>query len=347
MRALEVVVLDEERDAPLAVLEVREHGARQQLLPQRLPEALDLAAGLRMMRPALDVPDAVALELGLELGGSAPAGVLAALVGQDLARHAVLGNAPRQRLQHQRAALVVRKRETHQVTRVVVQERRHIEPLVLPEQEREQVRLPQLVRLGPLEPMHPRLRLGPHRRPCGHQPLLVQHAPHRARRRSQPKVALQHIADAPAARIRLRTLGDHDRRALRPRTRRRSAHRPTAATLQSRLAPRPIAPHPLRHGRVRHPEPRRHRVRIVAVVHHRPHHRQHHVLRPTLPMLAPRTVPTARPVRLSLAFHLSPPRLPARQANRRTSARTLSSCSSAHVVASTALKARHAERMLL
>ena len=46
-----------------------------------------------MMRPALDVPDAVALELGLELGITPPAGVLPALVGQDLARHAVLGNA--------------------------------------------------------------------------------------------------------------------------------------------------------------------------------------------------------------------------------------------------------------
>jgi len=88
-------MLDIKRHAPFTVLEVREHRSRQQLFPQRLPEALDLAAGLRMMRPALDVPDAMALELGLELGGTPPAGVLAALVGQDLARRAILGDATR------------------------------------------------------------------------------------------------------------------------------------------------------------------------------------------------------------------------------------------------------------
>lgn len=142
VRALEVVVLDEQRHAPLAVLEVREHGAGQEFLPQSLPEPFDLAAGLRMVRPALHMADAVALELGLELGVAPPAGVLAALVGQDLARRPVLGNTSRERLQHQTALLVVRERQTHQIARVVVQECRHVHPLVLPEQEREQVRLP-------------------------------------------------------------------------------------------------------------------------------------------------------------------------------------------------------------
>jgi len=136
VRALEVVVLDEQADPPLAVLEVGEHGAREQFLPQRLPEPLDLAAGLRMVRPALDVPDAVPLELGLELGGTTPTGVLPALVGQDLARAPILGDAARQRLQHQRAFLVMRQRQAHQIARVIVQERRHVQPLVLPEQER-------------------------------------------------------------------------------------------------------------------------------------------------------------------------------------------------------------------
>lgn len=93
MRTLEVVVLHEQPDTPLAVLEVGKHGAGQQLFPQRLPEPLDLAAGLRMVRPALHVPDAMTLELGFELGGTTPAGVLATLIGQDLARRAVLGNA--------------------------------------------------------------------------------------------------------------------------------------------------------------------------------------------------------------------------------------------------------------
>ena len=59
VRTLEVVRVDEVRDAPVAIGEVRKHRARQKLVPQRLPEALDLSERLRVLRPALDVPDAV------------------------------------------------------------------------------------------------------------------------------------------------------------------------------------------------------------------------------------------------------------------------------------------------
>jgi hypothetical protein len=93
MRALEVVVLDKKRHATLTVLEVREHGAREQLLPQRLPEPLDLAAGLRMVRPALHVCDAVTLQLRFELGRATPGGVLAPLIRQDLPWRAIVGDA--------------------------------------------------------------------------------------------------------------------------------------------------------------------------------------------------------------------------------------------------------------
>ena len=62
MGPLEVVVLDKERQPALAVLEVGEHRPREQLVPQRLPEPLDLPAGLRVMRPALHMRDAVTLE---------------------------------------------------------------------------------------------------------------------------------------------------------------------------------------------------------------------------------------------------------------------------------------------
>lgn len=93
MRALEVVVLDEQRHSALAVLEVGEHRPREQLLPQRLPEPLDLPAGLRVMWPALHMCDAVALQLRLELRAPAPGGVLPPLIRQDLPRRTVLGNA--------------------------------------------------------------------------------------------------------------------------------------------------------------------------------------------------------------------------------------------------------------
>jgi hypothetical protein len=67
VRPMEVVVLDKQPHPPLAVLEVRKDGLREQLLPQRLPEPLDLSAGLRVMRPALDVRNPVTFQFGFEL----------------------------------------------------------------------------------------------------------------------------------------------------------------------------------------------------------------------------------------------------------------------------------------
>jgi hypothetical protein len=93
MGTLEVVVLHEQPHPPLAVLEVRKHGARQKLLPHRLPEPLDLPAGLGMMRAALHVRDPLPTQFRLKLGRAPPGGVLSALIGQDLPWRPVLGNA--------------------------------------------------------------------------------------------------------------------------------------------------------------------------------------------------------------------------------------------------------------
>jgi hypothetical protein len=179
MRALEVVVLDKQRHAPLAVLEVGKHRAAEQLLPQRLPEPLDLAAGLRMVRSALHMRDAVTFELGFELGRATPGGVLPSLIGEDLPRRAVVRNAARERLEHQHTSLVMRHRQAHQVTGVIIQERGHIDPLVSAQQEREQVRLPQLVRLGTLEVLHRLLATHALRRRLGLDAFGSQHPAYR------------------------------------------------------------------------------------------------------------------------------------------------------------------------
>ena len=81
MRPLEVVVLDVETQSTLAVGEIGEHGLAQKLLPQALPEPFDLAERLRVLRPALDVRDAVAAQEMLEVGRATPCRVLTALVG--------------------------------------------------------------------------------------------------------------------------------------------------------------------------------------------------------------------------------------------------------------------------
>jgi hypothetical protein len=160
VRPTEVVGLHEERDPTLAILEVREDRPRQKLLPQRLPEALDLAQGLRMVGPALDVTDALTVELGLEVGVPAPRHVLASLVGQHLAWGAVLRDPPRQRFQDQRGPLVMRHHQRHEVARVVVHEGGHVQTVMAPQQKREDVRLPELVRLCALESVLRWTRLG-------------------------------------------------------------------------------------------------------------------------------------------------------------------------------------------
>jgi hypothetical protein len=139
VRPLEVVAVDEEREPSRAVGEVREHRPREQLLPQRLPESLDLPERLRVLRPALHVPDPLPAQFLLELRRPAPSGVLAALVGQDLARRPVRGDPAVERLHHEPRSLVVRDRVPHDEPRVVVHEPGEVEPLVAPEQEREDV----------------------------------------------------------------------------------------------------------------------------------------------------------------------------------------------------------------
>lgn len=203
VRALEVVVLNKERRAALAVIEVAKHRAGEKLLPHRLPEALDLAAGLRMMRAALDVPDALAAKLLFKARRAAPGRVLAPLVGQDLARRAVVGDAARKRLQHERAPLVMRHHQAHQVARVIVQERRHVHPLMAPKEKREEIRLPQLVGLGALEALRRRPRPGFRHRAFFDQALLLQHPAHRRVGGPDAEEAPHHVADAPAARLRL------------------------------------------------------------------------------------------------------------------------------------------------
>jgi hypothetical protein len=180
VRPLEVVVLDVQAQPPLAVCEISEDRARQEFFPQRLPEPLDFSQGLRMLRPALAVRDAVAPQLLLERALPAPHRVLPPVVGQRFPRHPIICDPSRQRLHHQLTALVVRQRIRHQVPRVVVHEARQVQPLVPSQQKREDVRLPKLIRLRALETTRSVLARW-RRRPClRDKPLLVQDAPHLA-----------------------------------------------------------------------------------------------------------------------------------------------------------------------
>jgi hypothetical protein len=56
-------VVDEQADAPPGVAQVEEDRRRHALAPQRPPEALDLAQGLRVPRPGHHLADAALLQL--------------------------------------------------------------------------------------------------------------------------------------------------------------------------------------------------------------------------------------------------------------------------------------------
>lgn len=130
MWPLEVVAVDEKPEPTSAVGEVREDGAREKLLPQGLPESLDLAERLRVLRAALDVADTLTTQLLLEVRLAAPRRVLPPLVRKDLLGRTVVGDPASQRLHHQHRALMVREGEGHDEARVVVHEGRQVQALV-------------------------------------------------------------------------------------------------------------------------------------------------------------------------------------------------------------------------
>jgi len=139
VRTLEVVVREVVLEPALSVDEVREDRAAEKLVPQRLPEALDLAERLRMLRSTPDVLDAVSLQRLLEDRTTTPHRVLPAIVGQHFLRLPVRRDAALERLHHQRRLLMVRDRIPDDEAAVVVHEHAQVQPLLPTLQKREDV----------------------------------------------------------------------------------------------------------------------------------------------------------------------------------------------------------------
>jgi hypothetical protein len=198
VRSLEVVVVDVELDPAQAVVEVGEDRAREEFVPQRLPPPLELAHGLGVLGTALEVVDAVPVELPLEVRLPPPRRVLPALVRQDLLRAPVRRDGQIEGLEHERALLVVGDGVAHDVARAVVHEGHHVEPLVLAQQKREDVALPHLPGLRPLESARRVLAGGLGRHPPD-QPLLVQDAPDLRLAHADLLEAGEHVAHLPRA----------------------------------------------------------------------------------------------------------------------------------------------------
>ena len=197
VRPSEIVVLDVELETPLTVGVVGEHGPGQEFLPERLPETFDLAERLRVLWPALDVVDPLPPKRLRELGFATPGGVLTAVVREDLGRHPVGGDPAFEGFHDERGPLVMGDGVPDDVPRVVVHEDGDVEPLVPAVEEREDVRLPELVRRRPLEPPGEVLTFGGRRRRL-RDPLGVQRATHRSIAHPDPFEPGELVADAPA-----------------------------------------------------------------------------------------------------------------------------------------------------
>jgi len=205
---LVVVVLDPDGGALHRLLEAVKLCPLQKLPQQRLPEPLDLAKGHRVVRTGADMLDAVFLQLLLEAGLPTPVGVLPPIVGQDLLGNPVLANPAAVGLKHVLGGLAAVQPQGGDVAAVVVDEANQV-GVVAPESDSKYVRLPELVRPGPLK--KPRLRgvLLSLDRGLFHQALRGKGLVNRAGTGAHQKKALQHIADPPGTVLGVRRFHGH------------------------------------------------------------------------------------------------------------------------------------------
>ena len=211
---LEIVAIEVQRQPARAVVEVGEDGTAEKLVPERLPESFDFSERHRMLGAALDVANAVAAQQSFEFGLPTPRGVLPAVVRQDFAGCAETRDTALQRFQHERRALVVRQHVADHEAAVVIHEDGQVQPLVAPQQEGEDIRLPHLIRLGPLETTWPVL---PCLGCCGSrtdEPFLVQDASDQRFADPNALVTCELIPDAPRPVLRVLALRRLDRLAL-------------------------------------------------------------------------------------------------------------------------------------
>ncbi len=274
VRPLVVVVFHPQRHALPRRFEAVELGPHQELLPDRPPEAFDLAQRHRMMRRAADVVDAVLGQLLLEPRLAAPGGILPPVVGQHFLGHAVFGHGRPVHLHDVLARLAPEQSQADDVAGVVVDEPDQVGvPSVQPEAE--DVRLPHLVRRRPFE--EPRLRrvlLHSARFGLGQQLVMMQCPAHRLRAGRQEQCPPQPMGDPPhpvggMPLLRLHDLLLHQRRQLGLG---RFARLPDGR-FQSGPAILLVAPDPLPDADVAGANLLRHQFQVEAFLHvqlHRP-----------------------------------------------------------------------------
>jgi hypothetical protein len=162
----------------------------------------------------------------------------------------------------------MRHRQTHQIPGVIVQERGHVDPFVSSQQERKEVRLPQLVGLGALEVLHLDLPAYATLGRLGLDALRLEHSPHRRLGGAEPQEPSHYIPDTPAARRRRLLMRGEDR--LRTLIRRLLQVRMQGGLLhfERLFSALPVPLHPHHRRRVRHAQLARHGERRQSLFRH-------------------------------------------------------------------------------
>jgi hypothetical protein len=150
MGTLVVVVLNPEFDALARGFKTVELGASQELLPDALPEALDLAQGHGMMWTGFEVRDTILAQLGFEARGAAPGGVLPAIIGEHLFGRFELANGLAIDFDDGLRGGTAEQIGADHEARVIIEKGDHVS-VTAAEAEGEDVRLPHLIGGGPLK----------------------------------------------------------------------------------------------------------------------------------------------------------------------------------------------------
>ena len=150
MRPLMVVVLHPQPDSVPRLLKAVKLGATQKLLPDCLPEPLDLTQRHRVMRLAAEVMNMVFLELMFEPRLAVPSGILPPVVREHLLRDTVLTHRCAVDLQHMLGGLAAEQIQPNHVAGVIIDEANQV-GLLAAQPKGEDVALPHLVGGRPLE----------------------------------------------------------------------------------------------------------------------------------------------------------------------------------------------------
>jgi hypothetical protein len=150
VRSFVIIVFYPEPDAFAGGVEALELGAGKELLPDGLPEAFDFPQRHGMMRAGLEMVGPVLFHLGLEAGDTPPVDVLPAVVGEHLPGRLVFARRHPEDFQNVFRGVAPKEVRPDDEARIIIHESDHV-GVTPAEPEGEDIRLPHLVRRGPLK----------------------------------------------------------------------------------------------------------------------------------------------------------------------------------------------------